>query len=126
MLHNDQLALLVLSIVVAAAAAYGAIAFQESYLLTRFFAFGTTSEQLFSHVATLSAWQHILAPTLGGLIVGLLLRYRMPEQKTAGVSDVMEAVALRSGARDRRSISERPFHRCWRAKSASAGHRPSR
>ena len=53
-LHNDQLALLVLSIVVAAAAAYGAIAFQESYLLTRFFAFGTTSEQLFSHVATLS------------------------------------------------------------------------
>ena len=53
-MHNDQLALLVLSIVVAATAAYGAIAFQEFYLSTRFFAFGTTSEQLFSHVATLS------------------------------------------------------------------------
>lgn len=80
-LHNDQLALIVLSIVVAAAATYGAIAFQELYLSTRFFAFGTTSEQLFSHVATLSVWQRILAPTLGGLIVGLLIRYLMPEQR---------------------------------------------
>lgn len=81
MLHNDQLALIVLSIVVAAAAAYCAIAFQELYLSTRYFAFGTTSEQLFSHVATLSVWHRILAPTLGGLIVGFLIRYLMPEQR---------------------------------------------
>ena len=39
-----------------------------------------------------------MAPTLGGLIVGLLIRYLMPEQRPEGVPDVMEAVALRSGS----------------------------
>ena len=97
-LHNDQLLLLVLSIAAAAAAAYGAIAFRELYLSTRFFAFGTKSEDLYSHVATLPMWFRVLAPAMGGLIVGLLIRYLMPEQRPRGVPDVMEAVALRSGA----------------------------
>ena len=35
--------------------------------------------------------------------MGLLIRYLMPEQKTAGVPDVMEAVALRSGSMNARS-----------------------
>ncbi len=97
-LHNDQLVLLILSIAAAAAAAYGAIAFRELYLSNRFFAFGTTSEELYSHVETLTIWHRVLAPTLGGLLVGLLIRYLMPEQRPEGVPDVMEAVALRSGA----------------------------
>lgn len=96
--HNDQLLLLVLSIAAAAAAAYGAIAFRELYLSTRFFAFGTKSEELYSHVAMLPWWLRILAPAMGGLIVGLMIRYIMPEQRPQGVPDVMEAVALRSGA----------------------------
>jgi chloride channel protein, CIC family len=102
-LFNDQLVLLVLAIIAAAAAAYGAIAFRELYLSTRFFAFGTTSEELYTHVASLPMWQRVLAPALGGLVVGLLVRFLMPEQRPQGVPDVMEAVALRSGAMDTRA-----------------------
>ncbi|HHH82930.1 MAG TPA: chloride channel protein, partial [Chloroflexi bacterium] len=39
----------------------------------------------------------ILAPTLGGLLVGYLVTHYAPEAKGHGVPEVMEAVALRGG-----------------------------
>ncbi len=59
--------------------------------------FGIRSDTLYSHAATLPAWQIILAPTAGGLLIGLFVRYAMPGRRNRGVADVMESVALRSG-----------------------------
>ncbi|HVL99371.1 MAG TPA: chloride channel protein [Egibacteraceae bacterium] len=39
----------------------------------------------------------VLAPTLGGLLVGVLITYWVPEARGAGVSQVMTAIALHGG-----------------------------
>lgn len=39
----------------------------------------------------------VLAPTTGGLLVGLLVTYAVPEARGAGVSQVMTAIALHGG-----------------------------
>ena len=43
-------------------------------------------------------WTHkLIAPAIGGLIVGLIIRYIAREAKGHGVPEVMEAIALRNG-----------------------------
>ena len=96
-LANDQLILLVLALVIGTAAAYGAIAFRQLYLHVQLGAFGTTAESLASHARTLPAWQIVLAPALGGLVIGLLVHYVMPGRRPHAVPDVMESVALHGG-----------------------------
>ncbi|MEX0659812.1 MAG: chloride channel protein [Egibacteraceae bacterium] len=39
----------------------------------------------------------VLAPTVGGLLVGMLLMYAVPEARGSGVSQVMTAIALHGG-----------------------------
>ncbi len=46
----------------------------------------------------LPAWRRLLAPALGGLLVGPLVHYLAREARGHGVPEVMEAVALRGGA----------------------------
>jgi CIC family chloride channel protein len=95
--QNDQLSLLILSVLIGVAAAYCAIGFRELYLLGQLTSFGIRSDTLVSHAARLPGWQIVLVPTAGGLLIGLFVRYVMPDQRAHGVADVMEAVALRSG-----------------------------
>ncbi len=54
-------------------------------------------------VASLAWWHILLAPAVGGLIVGLLLRWLSPGTGYQGVSDVMEASAVHSGHIDLRN-----------------------
>ncbi len=97
MFRSDHLVLLVLATVIGTASAYGAIGFRELYLLIQWGGFGTAADTLFSHAKTLPGWQIVLVPTVGGLLVGLLVRYVMPDSRVQGVSDVVESVALKSG-----------------------------
>ncbi len=55
-----------------------------------------------SWLANKSDWTIVLAPVLGGLVVGLILKH-MPEQRFHGIADVMEASAMRAGKMDVRS-----------------------
>ena len=48
-------------------------------------------------VAELPWWQIVLVPTLGGLVVGLLVRYFQDGARPHGVADVMEAGVLHGG-----------------------------
>jgi CIC family chloride channel protein len=51
-----------------------------------------------NHVESLSWWWRLLVPTIGGLLVGLLLWVsRVKEAEGEGVPEVMEALALRRG-----------------------------
>ena len=55
-----------------------------------------------SWLANKSDWTIVLAPVLGGVVVGLILR-QMPGHRFHGIADVMEASALRAGKMDVRS-----------------------
>jgi CIC family chloride channel protein len=95
--RNDQFLLGVLAIVLGVAAAYGAIAFRSLISMVQWTALSTGSEDLLKFMAGLEWWRIVLAPTLGGLVVGLIVRFFTAEQRPLAVADVIEAAALRSG-----------------------------
>ena len=97
MLRNDQLVLLVLAVFMGAVAAYLAIAFRELYLLVQGLGFSTYSDTLVSAARDLPKWQIVLVPTVGGLLIGLFVHHFMPNRRPQSVTDVVAAVAMRSG-----------------------------
>jgi len=97
LLRNDQLVLLVLAVFMGTVAAYLAIAFRELYLLVQGLGFGTYSDTLVSTARDLPKWQIVLVPTAGGLLIGLFVHYLMPNRRPYSVTDVVAAVAMRSG-----------------------------
>ncbi|MFT5439555.1 MAG: CIC family chloride channel protein [Alphaproteobacteria bacterium] len=96
-LRNEQLALLVLAVIMGAVAAFGAIAFRYLYLFIQGVGFGAWSDTLVAHAQSLPAWRILLVPTAGGLLIGLFVHFFMPGRRPHAVADVMEAVAVRSG-----------------------------
>lgn len=96
-LRNEQLVLLVLALVMGAVASYGAIAFRYLYLMIQGVSFGTFADTLYTQAQNLPAWQILLVPTAGGLLIGLFVHYFIPGRRPHAVADVMEAVAVRSG-----------------------------
>lgn len=97
LIRNDHLVLSVLSIFVGAAAGAAVIGFREAIALFQSIGFGTGSERLYLHLQQMPAWQIVLVPTIGGLIVGLLVRYLMPSRRPEAVADVIEASVVRGG-----------------------------
>ena len=93
--RNDQLLLLLLALVIGVAAGYGALVFRLLTAAIQILFLGHGTEHLVSAVATLPWWQVLLAPTVGGLLIGLLTRLVLPGRLPQGVADVMEASALR-------------------------------
>jgi len=72
-------------------------------LLVQWVGFGAASEAHYAEiVAAQPVWRIILVPTVGGLIVGLLLT-RVPGNRYHGIADVMEACALNSARMPTRS-----------------------
>lgn len=95
--QSGQMALSILAFLVGAGAGGAVIVFRETIAAVQTIAFGTGSEILFVQLEKLPWWQIVAAPTLGGVIIGLLVKYLMPEQRPEGVADVIEAGALRGG-----------------------------
>lgn len=87
---------LALSALIGVLGALSTIGFRELILLAERCAYGA-SGSLVNIARGLAWWQRILAPTVGGVLAGLLLAWgrRQPEQEKG--SDYMEAVALGSG-----------------------------
>lgn len=94
---NDQLKLTVLAAAVGAAAAYGAILFRALADLTALLLFGAGEEAMAEAARSLPAWQVVLVPCLGGLVIGLACQYLLPKPLPQGVGEVMEAAALHNG-----------------------------
>lgn len=103
LIRNDQLLLFFLAVAVGTAAGYGAILFRLLTGAIQFLALGDASEHLVSAAAAVPWWQLLLAPTLGGLFIGLFTRYVLPGRLPQGVAHVIEASALRHG---RMSLNE--------------------
>ncbi len=97
LLRNDQALMAVVAALVGVLVAYAAIAFRLSIGGVQWLSYGVFTERLIGSVAELPIWQVLLAPTAGGLLVGLFLQFVMPGRRPMGVASVIEAMALRNG-----------------------------
>ncbi len=95
--RNDQLILTFLALVVGAAGGFAVVVFRDAIVFVQTAFYGSGTEHLFKYVETLPAWRVVAAPTVGGLVVGLLICYMLPGRRPVGVADVIEASALRGG-----------------------------
>lgn len=69
----------------------------EAIALVQYISFGRGSETEFATIAEgAEPWRVVVAPVVGGLIVGLVL-YLLPGGRYHGISDVMEACAVNGG-----------------------------
>jgi len=96
-IQGGQVALIALAFAVGGGVGGAVILFRETIALVQFATFGTESERLFAYIDLLPWWQVIGVPTIGGIVVGLLVKYLMPANRPEGVADVIEAGALRGG-----------------------------
>ncbi len=94
---NDQLILAVLAVAVGLVGGGAVIAFREGISLVQTVFFGSGTERFFLHAETLPWWWIMLAPAAGGLLVGLLIRYGLPDGRPQGVAEAIEASALKGG-----------------------------
>ena len=97
LLRNDQLLLGILAIVTGVISGGMVVGFRQGILLFHGASFNAPTERLFQYIEHLPAWQIVLVPTLGGLVVGVLIKYTLPEARPQGVADVVEAFALKDG-----------------------------
>jgi chloride channel protein, CIC family len=95
--RNDQVVLAVMAVVLGVAAAYGAIGFRYLIAFVQWGAFATDGVQLLNGLAKLPDWRIVLAPTAGGLVIGLFIHYATHDKRPPGVADVIEAAALKGG-----------------------------
>ena len=95
--HHEQVVLSVLALVAGVAVAYAAVGFRLAIGGVQWLGFGFSTEDVFSRAMLLPWWQIMAVPVAGGLIVGLLLHFLMPNQRPQGVADVIEATALNNG-----------------------------
>ncbi|MBT3171209.1 MAG: chloride channel protein [Rhodospirillaceae bacterium] len=95
--RSEQLVLSLLALLIGVAAAYGSIGFRELIRLIQSLGFFTDGGPLVAAVAHLPWWQIVLIPVLGGLAVGLLVRFFQAGARPHGVADVMEAAVLQGG-----------------------------
>jgi chloride channel protein, CIC family len=83
-----------LSLVIGLSVAWAAIGFRQLIGIVQLYWLGDTSEQVLT-VASHTPWYMIVAgPTLGGVVVGILVSRFIPSRRTSGVADVIEARAL--------------------------------
>ena len=83
-----------LALLIGVAVGYAALAFRWLIGIIQLPWLGTQSERVATAASELAFWQILLAPTIGGLIVGFLLERYMPGRRAHGVADVIEARAL--------------------------------
>ncbi len=94
--RSQELVVWAIAIVVGICAAYASLAFRILIGWIQIPWLGTSSDNVFA-AALLQPWYIILgAPTLGGLLVGLLLVYFVPGKRPHGVADVIEAQAIKN------------------------------
>lgn len=83
----------VLAVLIGAGVAIAAILFRLAIGIVQLPWLGTMSEFVSSAVNAQPWWVVVAAPTVGGLIVGLLLQNIQPGRRALGVADVIEARA---------------------------------
>jgi len=97
LIRNDQMMLAGLSLVAGLITGAMVVVFRETILFFQGHFFASSDDNLVIIAATLPWWQLILVPTLGGLVVGLIVHFAIDGARPRGVADVVEACALNNG-----------------------------
>lgn len=97
LVRHEQVVLNTLAVVMGLVGGGAAIAFREGIALVQYGFYGFSSERFHSQVAEFPWWHIVGATTLGGLAAGLLVYWIMPNRRTQGVADAIEASALHGG-----------------------------
>lgn len=84
-----------LALLIGVSVSYAAICFRMLIGLTQLPWLGTMGERVYSAADDLPWWILVLAPAIGGLIVGVILQRFAPGRRAHGVADVIEARAVR-------------------------------
>ena len=94
---NDHIILVFLALIVGGLAGSAVILFREFINLILALLFGSGSDRLFVNAETLAWWKILLVPVAGGLVVGAVIQFLLPQRRPQGVADVIEASALKGG-----------------------------
>ncbi|ADQ14688.1 chloride channel protein [Halanaerobium hydrogeniformans] len=95
---SDVSSLIILALLVGIVGGVAAAVFHHLISIIKNIFFGVDAGINFVPVIRSLPWYHrILSPVIGGLIVGPLIYFFVPEAKGHGVPEVMEAAALNSG-----------------------------
>lgn len=97
LVRHDMMVLSLLATVVGVGTGGAIIVFREAIGLGQTLFMGSDIEALWISGEGLPWWRKLLAPTLGGLIVGLMIHHLMPGRRPHGVPDAIEASALQGG-----------------------------
>ena len=87
---------LLMAIAIGILSGYGAVLFRFVIQGAQY-AFYQNTADILTFVSTVPVYRLIGLPAIGGLVVGLLVRFGAREAKGHGVPEVMEAVSLRGG-----------------------------
>jgi len=80
-----------------------AIGFRTLIGIVQYGWLGTASENLIEWVRLQPFWLVLLAPAAGGVVVGLILTFALPNRRAEVVADVIEAKAIRGGRMELRT-----------------------
>ncbi|MEO5340702.1 MAG: chloride channel protein [Magnetococcus sp. MYC-9] len=94
---NEHIVLSVVAVFIGLLVGYGAIFFRALIGFFQTLFMGNGHEAVVAIVVSLPWWQILLMPMVGGLMVGLLVRFFLAHTRNHGVPEVMAAVALHGG-----------------------------
>lgn len=96
-IRNEHLLLVALGLVIGCLAGGAVIALREAIEALELFWFSITTDMLARYEIEVPAWRLVVAPIIGGIVVGLITWKFMPNGRNQGVADVVEASAMRAG-----------------------------
>lgn len=97
---HENVVLLVLAVIVGLAGAHVALGFREGISLVNRLFYQVSAENLTSRLTELPWWQVMLAPALGGLLVGQVNTRLMKGRRGQGVGNIIEVNALHGAKMD--------------------------
>jgi CIC family chloride channel protein len=87
-----------IALLIGIAAGLAATVFRLAIMVLQTSVYGTPSvTSIHSYAEDLPWWMLLLIPTLGGLVVGLIVHFFTPEGRVRSVADVIEGAALNDG-----------------------------
>ncbi len=95
--RDDEIAMAGLAVLVGVAAGYGSVGFRLAIDGIQFTVYGSAAHSVLSAARELDWWHRLLAPAVGGLGVGVLIHFLMPERRPQGVADVIAVRAAHGG-----------------------------